>query len=235
MAIVTGAGENYLSFTGVPSTTAFTMMAQVYLRSDANDYSILFGFTGTNQPYMGINIDGITPELGDDSNDRLSSIALSVGTWNHLCWVRNAVGDDVLYVNRAVGLSTALEPEGAGSTSLYIGRFGGGAIPYNIGATRLDGIKIYNAALSSAEVTLESYSISPVRHANLWAWLPTNNGGVIGSDWSGNGRNFTINGTIPQEDPAPVSWGGSEILIPSFGSVNPIYYASPLGLLMSNF
>jgi hypothetical protein len=237
MAIVTGAGENYLSISGVPSTSAFTIMASVFLRSDANAYSVLFGLNGgANHPLMSINSDGVTAELGDGNADYLSSFALSVGSWAHLCWRRTSTSNNEQYANGELVLTTASQDIGTGATNLFIGRYGDtGQDPFNAGATRLYGIKIWDVALSPEEIAIERFFVVPKRRANLWAWLPCNTGGVIGADWSGNGRNATVIGTVTEEDSAPVSWGASNLFVPSFVSAPSPQIASPSMLLACFF
>lgn len=74
---------------------------------------------------------------------------------------------------------------------------------------RLAAVKVWDAALSQAELENERWSFYPKRTANLNIWSPMHET-VVGdadNDYSGNGRNWTVSGTLTHEEGPPISWG----------------------------
>lgn len=59
-------------------------------------------------------------------------------------------------------------------------------------------------SMSLAELQAETYQLRPKRRANLWCDLPMIDVPNAGLDVSGNGRNFTIGGTLKTYDSAPI-------------------------------
>lgn len=216
MAIVTDS-SNYLSTIRTHSNNSFTAMFNVYVRNITADYSVFYGFDGISNPSLGIAGSGDRFALEDNHSETVGSTILVANTWYFVCWYRDA-GTDFLEVND-IDQGVGTVESGNSPSNTYIGRFPGGG--YNAGATRLDGVKIWNALLSTEERRQERYTIKPQRWADLWAWLPCNVGGDNGADWSGLG-NWTITGSPTQESPAPVSWGDS------YNNNQLIYISPPL-------
>jgi hypothetical protein len=80
---------------------------------------------------------------------------------------------------------------------------------------RMQAIKAWTAALSAQEILAEMRVIRPIVAANLYGFWPCWPGsGERVRDYSGNGRNWTESGTITDEDPAPIGWGGHIIVLP---------------------
>ena len=74
---------------------------------------------------------------------------------------------------------------------------------------RIHAIKIWNTALTEAEIAQEVYTVAPRKLDSLWGWYPTRPGsGERAKDYSGNGRDWTEGGTLTDDDPPPISWGG---------------------------
>lgn len=75
---------------------------------------------------------------------------------------------------------------------------------------RIHAIKIWNTALTEAEIAQEVYTVAPRKLDSLWGWNPTRPGsGERAKDYSGNGRNWTEGGTLTDDDPPPISWAGA--------------------------
>ncbi len=223
--------SNYLSINRSYSVTDFTVIMQVYVSAIELNYSAFYGIDGSANSSLGLAGSGDRFALLDNSVDANGSTVLSAGNWYSVVWSRLA-GVDTLEVDgvdqgvSSVGNSSAM-------SNAYIGRFGGGG--FNIGKAWLDGIKVYDAALSRAEREAERMQIKPQRWADLFAWLPCNVGGVIGSDWSGFG-DWSVTGTPSNQSVvAPITWGDSPLFVPQFGVATPSYFASPSGLLMTNY
>ncbi len=81
---------------------------------------------------------------------------------------------------------------------------------------RVNGVRVWDAVLSDAEMIQEAFSLKPIRLTNLHGWWP-----MIAAvesdcriDWSGNGKTWSINATPVQEQGAPVPWGAQAIILP---------------------
>lgn len=71
------------------------------------------------------------------------------------------------------------------------------------------------AVLSQAEIQAEAFIMRPVRTSNLLYWLPMFPGsGERNRDYSGNGYDFTVVGTLTDADPVNISYGGQSLIIP---------------------
>lgn len=71
---------------------------------------------------------------------------------------------------------------------------------------RIAAVKVWDAALSTAEVAQERWTIVPKRMANINLWSPLF---LTGKDLSGNGRDWTENGALTWEDGPPIGWGAT--------------------------
>jgi hypothetical protein len=67
-------------------------------------------------------------------------------------------------------------------------------------------VKVYSAALTSAELWQEMQAVRPIRTANLNIFSPLWNTSDV-NDYSGNGYNWSINGTLGSEDNPPIGYG----------------------------
>ncbi len=218
--------SNYFSTTRTHSSTEFTVMMWAYVNTIENNYSTFYGFggDGTGNPSLGTAGSGDKFALLNNSIDANGTTTLTAGNWYHVCWYQTG-GNDFLEVD-GVDQGVSNVSSGGTPTATYIGRFAGGG--FNIGAIFLDGIKIWNTALSASERAIERDSIKPVRWSDIWAWLPCNNGSALNEDWAGLG-DWTVTGTVQERLPAPVAWGDPLIFTPQFVASSPsTYYASPL-------
>lgn len=71
------------------------------------------------------------------------------------------------------------------------------------------GWKVFDRALTDAELLNEMYRLTPASTTNLNSWSPMFHSTVADAakDYSGNGNNWITNGTLSLEDGPPVSWG----------------------------
>jgi len=141
----------------------------------------------------------------------------SVGTWFRTALVRT--GPTATGYASAVGnaLSNATQTGiNALGESLYIGGGESSDEWFNGGAAA---VKVYNAALTAAEVEAELAQYQPRRTTNLTNWYPL----IVPetTDYSGNGNNLTAGSTeTTTEDGPPIPWGSSRprlIHIPDTG------------------
>ncbi|MBK7424590.1 MAG: LamG domain-containing protein [Propionivibrio sp.] len=182
---------------------AKTVMAWVYITTDRNDYTVFFGL-GSNE-LIGTGGDGTTLLHYDGTMERTGS-NLSTGTWFHLAYVSN--GDALangftVYLNGAADITYTVRSLTSAGTNMYLGND-----EYSEWLNgRMAHVKIWNVALTAAEIQQEMYSSRPQRFTNLWSWLPMiESGSGRNSEWSSSGNTWTANGTLADEDGPPVAW-----------------------------
>ncbi len=144
------------------------------------------------------------------------SATLSTTTWYHVVMVRESATVIKLYVNGALDHTGGTNSIAFSNGQLNVGCWDSTTDNADI---RICGIKIWNSSLTLAQVQAEYNILRPAETANLAIWSPVFPGsGERARDYSGNGRHFTENGTLTDEDPAPVSWGALPWTIPSSGA-----------------
>src|SRR5262245_16559461 len=201
--------------TNIPSRTSHTIMAWIKQTTDTNNWATFIrlaespgsaNFTlsaGFSDPVFSI-YNGSTQDTGT---------TLTVGTWYHIAQVGD--GSNVSgYLNGVLDVQV-------GQNSLTFGRLQlGNASEFN---EFLDGcmpaIKIYDVALTADEIAAEMLQYAPIRLDNLNSWIPGIDVSTTDAvkDYSGLGRDFTINGTLAIEDGPPIPW--------QVVSVLPLLYA----------
>lgn len=143
--------------------------------------------------------------LWDGANET-GTTTLSTTTWYHVAIVRESSTVFKLYINGSLdhtGGTNALTLKDG------ISRLGCWDTSTDNADIRMAGWKIYGAGLTASEVAQEMYTLAPRRYANLIGFLPMLPGSAERArDYSGLGNNYTENGTLTDEDPPPVSWGG---------------------------
>jgi len=207
------AGKYFRRTSSLPSSSTMTIMFWVRLVSDLNTYAPFFYRTANSANpyiYLGTDADGTTLLL--DSNARpITGNALSTGTWYHIAYVLNGSSHTV-YLNGVsnITLTEAFSPT---NDEITIGHTDSNDnVPSD---TRFACIKIWDAALTAAEIQQEMYVIRPARYGNLYGFYPVFAGsGQRARDYSGLGHDFTEGGTLTDEDPPPVTWGAPVMAFP---------------------
>ena len=74
-------------------------------------------------------------------------------------------------------------------------------------------VRVWDAVLTQAELEAERYTARPARFANLHLWSPLWSPSDV-ADYSGNGRNWTVGGTLATVDGPPVAWGVQPWVVP---------------------
>ncbi len=205
----------------IDHNSAYTWMAWVDLVSDTDNYGHIWAGIGNasdawqNADWVGTGSDGTSVRIGAARAGAEASASggfFTVGTPKHIAVVRVSASSFQLYENGVAGSSANQSISGRASTQ----REQLGTLNSLQGPVRLTAIKQWQAALTADEIAAEMRAIRPLRFANLHSWHPAiaNNLTDALKDYSGNGRNWTSQGTNTVETPAaPVSWGGSVILI----------------------
>ena len=136
---------------------------------------------------------------------RRRTFDLTVGTWTFVARVFNTSGTGHIYkaLSGAGSLTEASNPPGSSTAmndawNVFIGSDGFGSwINASVAA-----VKVWTAALTSAELLAEMPYYSPVRTSNLWANYTFYNGPQT-NDESGNSRTLTAGGTLTTDATGP--------------------------------
>lgn len=202
-----GNVANYLSRTAtVPDyNSAYTAMGWLKWKVDnAATQSALslspasaancFDFFGIiNSPDLFV----VSSRLDDDDIQSTGGSAATVDKWVHWALVRNSVSDIRIYIDLAEDAQVTLDITGRVAADICsIGRLsvgGAGFVPLD---AEVAFTRIWSTSLSLAEITAERLSRRAVKTANLFGDYPMLDSATAGSDVSGNGNHFTVNGTI---------------------------------------
>ena len=145
---------------------------------------------------------------GTDGFGSPNGTVLSTNTWYHVTIVRESSTSLKSYLNGVFEqtCSVNIASRSASSRMEFGAWSSGNNDPFS---GRIQYIKIWNTALTAAEIAQEVYTVAPRKLDSLWGWYPTRPGsGERAKDYSGNGRDWTEGGTLTDDDPPPVSWGG---------------------------
>lgn len=205
----------------IDHNSAYTWMAWVDLVFDTNNYGHIWAGLGDasdawqNADWVGTSSDGTSVRIGAAIGGATASAdggSFTVGTPKHVAVVRVSASSIQLYENGVAGPSANQSVSGRASTQReQIGLLNALRSP-----VRLTAIKQWQAALTDDEIAAEMKSIRPLRLANLHSWHPciANNLTDALKDYSGNGRDWSAQGTLTVESQTPpVSWGASPIIV----------------------
>lgn len=167
--------------------------------------------------------------IANSFTSRTTTATVSTGTWYHVALVRASATSLQGYVNGAAdGAAITVDISARASVSREdMGAYGASSDPLN---GRIAYCKMFNRALSAAEVLNEMRAIRPVHPSSVWAFYPLWPN-ARARDYSGNGRDWTEAGTLTDEDPPPISWGASAswlVLVPAAGGGGEITGTSAL-------
>lgn len=211
MAVRFDAGADYLiRTTDLPASNPLTVSLWFYIAVDRNSTGVVFVTDDASEAvFQGVFLssDGTTLLVATNLG-QTAGTNLTVGAWNHLGYIRNGTSH-ILYLNGVQDASLT------SNNSFTPARFYIGSNGTNFVNARVSRIKIWTTNLSVAELNQERWSVVPKRTADLYGWWPTFTGASERlADYSGNGRNWTANGTLTDEDPPPVSWGAGSLFVP---------------------
>ena len=209
-SIVFDGTNDYVSLSNVqPGTNDFTISVWVYKNNNtSNDYVWDFGANGgtlsSGTSVSGYGFRYYNTTLGTSSNMYTQGTIPNVSEWYEVTITRNS-GTSTMYVNGQSITSSSGDTHNISSTTLYIGRYGGGTGYEHDG--RISNFKIYNRALSESEVAQNYNALAPrysrpsIVSDGLSLCLDAGDSnsypgtGTTWFDLSGNGRNATINGS----------------------------------------
>lgn len=199
--------DKLLRTTDLPNATSFSFTCKIYIPTAAggNHKNILWwGDSGAFNVRFAVSSLGSGRRLQLESNgSAVDGTVLSSDVWYDIACIKNGATvelwlDGVLDASLATATNTAASYMSVGGnpyTEYLDGRMAAG--------------KIWTAvALVQAEIQQERHSILPKRLTDIYGWWPMFPGATERlADYSGNGRNWTAEGTLTDEDPPPVGWG----------------------------
>lgn len=194
-------------------TVAFWAWRTDVFQNYPNLFSIQYFDGGSNSNYDYVGFNSSTTTLIIASNNSTSEInqtgsSLSVETWYHIALVRTAIdGNLLLYLDGS--LDATLSSDMTGRPSAVRMEFAAfSTFDYSPFAGRIAYAKAWSGALSAPEIANECGVIRPVRTDSLYGFWPMLSGSPERArDYSGNGRDWTQDGTLTDGEGPPVSWG----------------------------
>lgn len=182
------------------------------LAKDPNNFEdaefYIDNFTGFQGTFGGYRYGNANESVIGESETAPGTI--TVGAWQHLAWTFRVTdgGTPVMYVNGAIASPLTHDNTMPPGSNVFDGSAG---TPWTIGNgfSRYDphfegdisDVRIYNAALSAAQVASVRAGASPLPE-NLVAWWRLSDTDPT-ADSSGNGNTLTDHGTTAGTDPPP--------------------------------
>ena len=198
--------------------STYTWMAWCYLASDLDANQVVFfirNADASQSDFVGTITSGVDLVAAVNGGSGSTQATWTVGQTRHVCLRRSSSSSlDLIVDGVLIGSDTTAAGTSRTLTAMESGSVLSGAL------ARWDGHKFaekaWSASLSIDEIAKEMRTIRPQRTANLYAFWPdiANTASAAATDFSGNGRSWTNNGTISVEDPgAGVGWGASPLFV----------------------
>jgi hypothetical protein len=203
-----GSADALTRTTNLPPIATWTIMGWFKISVDRNAFSCFYNFGHATNSLAVYTIetlaDGTTLSFYDGDTTTNGS-ALTVGTWYHIATAvaGTGAGQALTYLNGVLDITAAGDVDPT-ADKLWVGN--------DIDVEFLNGcaaaIKIWNVALTGAEVAAEMWQYTPVRITNLNAWHPMLAANVAGliDDQSTNQRTWTQGGSLASESGPPIPW-----------------------------
>lgn len=231
MAIRFDASGDYLSRTTgeINPNNAYTWMAWVRINTLPSADANILGFDGGSLfELCHLNSSNQLCLFVYNSGATITGSTLSASTWYHIAMVRESASSCKVYLNGVLDITSTYNTTGRDNSDydMFVAAITGGAWALN---ARYAAMKIWNRTMTASEVLQEMHVIRPAGADSLWGWFPMFPGATERlADWSGNGRSWTANGTLTDEDPPPVSWGAQPLVFPyavaAAGGTVPVKY-----------
>ncbi|HEV2778820.1 MAG TPA: LamG domain-containing protein [Actinophytocola sp.] len=209
------ASENYTAATGLPSNV-YTFAAWIRPAAVGATNRVVYWLTTSGDVFTGIQVrsnastDLQAYDSGSYAFNGLGPLSASAGVWYRVALVVNganatfyrAAAGDVLGSASAANFTTPATP-----TSFHLGDD-----PYDeYWDGRLAAVKMWQAALTPAEVEVELGQYTPRRTADLLRWHPFIT--AEATDYSGNGHTLSGGTGTTTEDGPPIPWGAAPIVL----------------------
>jgi hypothetical protein len=196
------SGDYHRRTTDLPGSGNFTFCAWININTLQS--TAFFSRDNTSGGYWSHGFGPTGAHSFDVAGDIRQATTLAPGTWHHLCATRSG-NDHQLYLNGNADGSVLTTTNAWDNSSMSLGaglRFASDWFNGRIAAVKIwDGV-----ALSQEEIQNEMRFYRPRRSANLHIWSPMLTANDAEIDYSGNGRNWMVGGTITTEDGPPIGW-----------------------------
>lgn len=217
------SGDSLSRTTNLPTISAFTLMGWFYLSADrdANANLLAFGDSaggGYVQAY--VNQAGASNALSlFDGAGTATGSTLSNTTWYHVALTCSGFSGGTerdVYLNGVLDCQlTGLSASAASAEKIWVGNDNDTEFLNG----RAAAVKIYDAVLTASQIVQEMRQILPASTVSLNAFYPLWGSGDV-TDYSANGRSWTVGGTLATEDGPPVPWKMGrrrQVYIPAVG------------------
>ena len=203
------AGDYFTRTTSLPDSVNWTACGWARRQVDTNAFAAicqLSAAVGYND-YTTAN-DGDNVEVDTSVNSSASIATVANGLWFGWCMTGSGSGagqlvGDYLLPGQTTFTTQSTTGQDMTETEIFLGTFNNAsADPWN---GDIAYVKIWEAVLTAGERLNELKHIRPMRTQNLSMWTPIYTSISI-TDFSGNGRSWTSNGTLTSSDAPPVGW-----------------------------
>lgn len=235
-----GSGERASRTTSLPSQTAFTMAGFCKRVTNRGTFENVCGLENASSSagnYQELIFSGSTFYMWTGNNGGVAfGAAPSDGEWFFFAIVCSGTGanqcNGYWCTLAATTLNSALNQNNSMTPAFMV-----------LGSSSYDewldgnfaGVKVWDAALTEAELLLEVKSLRAVRRENLHLETPQI-AMTIGdnvTDFSGNGRDWTHGGTLVVEQGPPVSWDSQKHVNPTVTASGTTVTPSAVTIAMS--
>lgn len=210
MAYVFDANDEGLSRTTALANYNATYTFMCWLRlntSPSGSTSIFIPSDGTISFYDNFAFDPGARRLniGHQNGNLSGPTVLALNTWYHVAATRSAPNSVRACLNGVQEVIFTNDPGARTNPTIQ-------EVSQLLGAPRhipgrMSAIKLWDAALTDAEIAQEMMHTRPVRFENLNSWYPTFVGATYRNrDFSGNNRHWTEAVGVSEEDGPPIQW-----------------------------
>lgn len=194
--------DAYLGSGGVPTGTAATATFWFYISASTSTFTYLLQLNsaGGNQAYLGSDGTGLALFASDSTGAGFGGFTATPGTWARAGLIINGANWELLIGDGGQALTSYTSTKTPISSLTYLALSGPFSFPMN---GRLAAVKLWDAALTTAEVQNELAQFAPVRTTNLLRYHPFHVAET--TDYSGNGNTLTAGATpAATEDDPPI-------------------------------
>lgn len=198
----TSSGGAFSSTEGVGSLSSYTITCYVMIETDRNAFGNIIWMESSNRHYFINSDDGITTWFQSPAGVQGNQV-WSLNTWYRLAIVVSST-TVTLYrapVGSALEVASGSVTAASSQNNIYLG---GSSINSDWFSGRMAAFKMWNAALSAAEVEQELFQYQPVRTASLLRFHPFIT--ADGTDYSGNGYDLSGGAGALTADGPPIKW-----------------------------
>lgn len=214
MAVSLGGTGQYLRrTTSLPTTSAWTLAGWFRVRSiRASQYQYFIDLDdGTNYAVIGYQAAGGW-DFGTSAGAG-SMTGPSTNVWTFIACTLAGAGAGNFKVYHAAAGAAFTVGSSAGATFTPTGMYIGNDSWDEWCNVDIAHVRVWDAVLTQAELEQEIYTARPARFANLHLWSPLWTPSDV-VDYSGNGRNWAVGGTLATVDGPPIAWGARSWVVP---------------------